>query len=78
MIDINNTRITPLQLEEAQRTIFQWFIEVNAEKGVDKPITVLDTEVEVDGKQFRLITHLSFYGRDELPKLAPTAQKESK
>ena len=56
--------ITDKQLEKAQKTMFQWFIEQNA-KEPEKSITMIDTTISWQNEQFRLITHMSFYGRDE-------------
>ncbi len=56
--------ITDKQLEKAQKTMFQWFLEQNA-KEPEKSITMIDTTISWQNEQFRLITHMSFYGRDE-------------
>ena len=65
---MNDDKITPQMLQEAQTVIFKWFVEQNT-KDLKKPITMLDTEISLDDNKFRLITHMSFYGRDELPKI---------
>jgi hypothetical protein len=58
------------ELQDAQMVIFNWFIETNRSCKEDaKIITLLDTEIAYETTNFRLITHLSFYGRDELPPL---------
>ena len=65
---MKDDKITPQMLQEAQTVIFKWFVEQNT-KDLKKPITMLDTEISLDDNKFRLITHMSFYGRDELPKI---------
>jgi hypothetical protein len=60
--------ITPQMLQEAQTVIFKWFVQQNT-KDLKKPITMLDTEISLDDNKFRLITHMSFYGRNELPSI---------
>ena len=63
----NYHMVTKEELRQAQFTILAWFLEQQPKE--DKmPITVLDAEiVDADGHSFRLITHLSFYRRNELP-----------
>lgn len=67
----DNTLITSEELMKAQKVIFTWFMEQNVDS--TRPITILDTTLTLKSgdieQQFRLITHLSFYGRDELPKI---------
>ena len=52
------------ELEEAFKTILAWFHEKN--QNLKKPLTMLDVEFDDGKKRLRLITHLSFYGRDEI------------
>ncbi len=59
-------KITPKQLKEAQEVIFKWFVEQNS-KDLKKPITMLDTEISANDQMFRLITFMTFYGRNEIP-----------
>lgn len=59
--------ITNEQLKEAQTTIFTWFLEQNNNNTTRKPITMLDTDISVNDQTFRLITFMTFHGRDELP-----------
>ena len=69
--------ITKDELENAQRVIVTWFFEQNQNQ-TQKPITVLDTEIELhDGTQrFRLFNFLTFYGRDEAPTIIYDEVKE--
>ena len=53
---------------KALTVIAQWFLTEN-EKNYKKPITMIDTDVELDGEHFRIMTHMSFYGRNEIPKI---------
>ena len=72
---MNDDKITPQMLQEAQTVIFKWFVEQNT-KDLKKPITMLDTEISLDDNKFRLITHMSFYGRDELPKIKMESEQK--
>jgi len=65
---MSNDKITPQMLQEAQMVIFKWFVQQNT-KDLKKPITMLDLEISLDDNKFRLITHMSFYGRYELPSI---------
>ena len=60
--------VTYKELEQAHSTIANWFIEQN-QLGYEKPITMIDSNINYGGEEFRIITHFSFYGRGEKPKL---------
>lgn len=53
--------ITKEELENAQITIFKWFMEQREEI----PVTLLDSTMIMAGTKFRLITHLSFHSKNE-------------
>lgn len=53
--------ITKEELEQAQITIFKWFMEQREEI----PVTLLDSTMIMGGTKFRLITHLSLIGKEE-------------
>lgn len=60
--------ITEEEVKKAYLLIFRWIMQENARKIQDgKFMTLLDTNItdQKDGRQFRLITHLSFYGKGE-------------
>ncbi len=56
--------ITNKQRDKAIETLFRWFEQENNKNPI-KPVTMLDTTIHQDDTQMRLITHMSFYGRDE-------------
>lgn len=53
--------ITTEELENAQITIFKWFMEQREEI----PVTLLESNMIMAGTKFRLITHLSLMGKEE-------------
>ena len=59
-----NVTTAKQQLEEAMSVIVHYFFQVN-NNITKKPVTMLDTEVDVNGERFRLFSFLTFYGRDE-------------
>lgn len=59
---------------KALTVIAKWFLTEN-EKDYKKPITLIDTDVEVDGEHFRIMTHMSFYGRNEIPTIKKVKEK---
>ncbi len=65
-VTMDKDTITQEMLQEAQTVIFKWFLQQNT-KDIKKPITMIDTEISLNDSKFRLITHMSFYGRNELP-----------
>lgn len=75
-IEISAKKITPQQLKEAQEVIIRYFFQEN-QNVTRKPITMLDTDVDINNEHFRLFSFLTFYGRDELPKI-DLDEKENK
>lgn len=59
--------VTNEEVIQAQKVLFKYFMEqlvINSTAN-RMPVTVLDTDIRTDDGTFRLITHFSFYGRDD-------------
>ena len=54
------------ELNNALEVIANWFLEEN-NKPYKKPITMIDTNIQVGDENFRLTTHFAFWGREETP-----------
>jgi hypothetical protein len=65
---VENIKITLKELREAQEVIIRYFFQEN-QNLTRKPITMLDTDIEINNEHFRLFSFLTFYGRNELPPL---------
>lgn len=51
-------------MAEAIQTLYRYFVQENNKEPV-KPITMVDTEITDGDQKFRIISHFSFYGRNE-------------
>lgn len=59
-----SNHVSDEEVANALKTIYNYFVQENNKEPV-KPITLIDTNIEDGDQKCRIITHLSFYGRNE-------------
>lgn len=58
--------VTWEDVKTAQETIARYFFQVN-QNITKKPVTMIDSDIELQNEHFRLFSFMTFYGRNETP-----------
>ena len=67
--------VTQEDVKTAHEVIATYFLLVN-QNTTKKPVTMIDSDIELDGEHFRLISFMTFYGRNETPPMIIERNKE--